>query len=240
MKRGEKGSRGQSLGDRLEKLAARQVQAELELEGIRKKLEQAVGVKASGAYVVGKDKKVKEKELQEYISVLTLSEAELSGELTEIRGLLRSLPARQMRPAIKASRLRELLKSPNLRAEAIKDRIALKDDLRAGCITSCETCVTSCNSECTTGCTDCVTSCATDCLSGCTTDCVTHCTSECMNSCTTCVASKVMLCAIGDISGYNFDTKTLTPRPDVSQPPGLDLTEQGVPRHIEFEIDWDA
>lgn len=236
----KKGSRNQSVGVKLEKLAARQLQAELELETIRKKIEKALEVKASRAYITGKGKKAKKSELEDYISMLTLSEAELSGELTEIRGFLRALPVRQMKPTIKASKLHKLLKDPNLRAQAIKDRITLKDDLRAGCITSCETCVTSCNSECTTGCTDCVTSCATDCITGCTTDCVTNCTSECMNSCTICVASKIMLCAIGDISGYNFDHGTLASRPDVSQPPSLGISEKVVPKHIEFEIDWDA
>jgi hypothetical protein len=125
-------------------------------------------------------------------------QAEVTGELTEVVGLLRALPLRQQRGRVDIKNVRALVRQSDLFKAAQTARLGIyASDL----ITK----AAFCDNTCITSCTECVTSC--------TTDCVTSCTSDCVSACTACSPSDVTGCidTLGMGSLFNKPEKTGDP-----------------------------
>ena len=98
-------------------------------------------------------------------------EALLYGRLVEIAALSRTIPARRIRPLVRAERTRVLSAPPSFAPPKTDagDRHPIYNCATncTDCVTSCTECVSSCSSECTTQCTsDCI-ACSSDPTVGC-------------------------------------------------------------------------
>ncbi len=220
--------------DSLEKLLARKVQIKAELAEIENtikvftlQMEQAPKKIKSSKFLKKSDDR-----FVEQFGRLEKREAELRGELLEINALTRSIPARRLKPLVNEDHVRRLI----LDAGLVGQRGKIHEGFRSGdCWTSCEVCVTSCNSECV-ACTECVTSCSTDCVTNCTSDCV-QCPTECVTLCTYGCSSP---CTVGGASGMLYSLPQDLDHADKTLP--MDSLLSMVAKHSghpdRVEIEW--